>query len=337
MTALFTDPEAINMLRYLLALRINQPLVVLPPCLPVEIAYVLGAIITERLPTGRAKPWRKMQSAWEQANPPGDRRRKSRWPLKPPEAAWPLELAWLPYQAKRAYGQDELLLCELKLFGTSAAHELFLELILPALEEAGMQGDARWKRPRALWGRYHVQAVYVARGRRWEPVVEDGRLDFSYRPAPNQWAAGLELGAGMQAAPTRLVWVTPYDPPARAQSSPGKQNRLRRAQAYAPSLPELLLALAGRLDVVAPGWRPGWRQGAEAETAVAQALALAADVAVGNDEVTPPPRPWPGLVWGQQQFDPIPAALLPHLELASILHLGRQTQFGCGAFRLSAL
>lgn len=330
---LFTNPESINLLRYLLLLRINQPLVVLPSALPVEIAYVLGTLITERLPTGRVKQWRKMQTAWEEANPMGGRKQqKARWPLTPPAVEWPLDIAWLPYQAKQSYGQDELILCELKLFGESASHELFLELILPSLEQAGFQGDGRWKRPRSLWGRFSVQGVYVARGPRWEPVAEDGRLDFAYRPTPNQWAEGLTFGQELGISATRLDWLTPYEPAAQVKSVGKTKSQLRRAKENAPKLPDLLLALAARLDKVAPGWRSG----DERETAVAQALDLAHEIGGSAiKQVKPPAKGWPGLVWGQQTFAAIPPALLPHLELASILHIGQHTQYGCGTFRLS--
>lgn len=331
---LLIPPDTINLLRYLLVLRVNQPLVVLPPCLPVEMAYVLGTLITERLPTGRVKQWRKMQTAWEEANPiPGRRnQQKTRWPLTPPEVDWPLDIAWLPYTAKKSYGQDELVLCELKLFGESASHELFLELILPSLEQAGLQADGRWKRPRSLWGRFQMQGVYMARGRQWETVAEDGRLDFTYRPTPNQWADGLTFGQEMGISATRLDWLTPYEPLARRPQRGRSKSQNQQAKENAPTPADLLLALAARLDQVTPGWRE--RDGGE--TAVAQALSLAEEVGgPKTNQIKPPPKGWPGLVWGRQTCNALPPALLPHLELASILHIGRQTQYGCGTFRLS--
>lgn len=325
-------PESIDLLRYLLVLRISQPLVTLPPSLPVELSYVLGSIITERLPTGRVKLWRKMQTAWEEANPAGKRRqRKSRWPLRPPALAWPLELAWLPYTPKEVYGKDEPLLCELKLFGESASHPLFLELILPALEEAGAQGDSRWKRPRSLWGRFNVEAVYAARGSQWEAMATDGKLNFSYRPTPNQWAEGLSFGAELGVSATQLEWITPYQPAALKQPAGQGQGKAKQAKLNAPTIAELLPALAARLDVVAPGWAAG----EERETALDDVIALAEDIESDNKAVKTAPKYWPGLVWGRQRFSLIPPALLPYLELASILHIGQNTHFGCGVFRLS--
>jgi len=54
-----------------------------------------------------------------------------------------------------------------------------------------------------------------------------------------------------------------------------------------------------------------------------------------NVALIPPPKGWPGQWIGSQSFaTPIPERLLPYLELASILHIGQQTHFGCGTFRL---
>jgi hypothetical protein len=48
-----------------------------------------------------------------------------------------------------------------------------------------------------------------------------------------------------------------------------------------------------------------------------------------------PPRDWPGRWIGTQAFGELDQCLIPYLELASIIHVGRQTHLGCGAFRLS--
>jgi hypothetical protein len=44
------------------------------------------------------------------------------------------------------------------------------------MEAAATTSDERWRQSRTLWGRFDVQAIYVARGVRWEPVVADGGM-----------------------------------------------------------------------------------------------------------------------------------------------------------------
>ena len=40
----------------------------------------------------------------------------------------------------------------------------------------------------------------------------------------------------------------------------------------------------------------------------------------------------PGRLLGSQLFPSIPQPLLPYLQLASVLHIGQFTHFGCGTF-----
>ena len=48
----------------------------------------------------------------------------------------------------------------------------------------------------------------------------------------------------------------------------------------------------------------------------------------------PAPRDWPGRWIGSQSFMKISPHLLPYLELASILHIGKHMHLGCGTFAL---
>ncbi|MCX7671376.1 MAG: hypothetical protein N2439_15070, partial [Anaerolineae bacterium] len=167
--------------------------------------------------TQQARPWRKWLASWGGAPMSGegkeaDDNRPDLWsPKTMPWPAWPIETVIWPYPAKHGYGPGEPILWELKLLGDAADHGLFLELILPAMEAAATTSDERWYRPRTLWGRFEVQAVYAARGARWEPFVRDGRLDLDYRPAPNQWAEGLASQHATHASWRRLTWLTPFD------------------------------------------------------------------------------------------------------------------------------
>ena len=307
----------INLIRYLVVWRVNRTLVRLPRCLSVEMSRVLGTLIAERLPTREAQPWRKAMNKWEGYD---DEAKKDNSPV--PEALWPTESVLFFYPGKQVYGQGELILWEIKLVGNSADHGLFLELILPAMEEASTTSDPRWHRPNSLWGRFDIQAIYAARGAQWEPVARDGKLDLRYRATPNQWADGLAFTSLSERTLDRLTWLTPFD-------LPSKQS--------APTLPEILEALAARMRLFIPGKRRApadvWNVlSAQDQAALRGAIEQATEFPLRRQELEHAPKGWPGRWIGTQTFLFIPDSLVPYLELASILHIGKQAHFGCGTF-----
>lgn len=322
------DLQTIPLLRYLLLLRVHKPLLVLPPYLALELAYATSVMISERLPSSQLKPWRKLVAAWEQANPVSEDNRRARLIHNPPQSAWPLDLAWLPYRVKQTYGHGEIIPCELKLFGRSASHELFLELILPVLETAGLTPDRRWSRPNSFWGGFHLEAVYVAHGRQWEPVVEDGQVDFSIRPGSRQWCEGLDFTKNKHGTSQCLRWYTPYAHTPVPSIIRKREHLCQIARENAPGMPVLLKALFSRLGVVAPEAPVDW---------LSELDALAMEVGNKTENVICPPKNWPGTVWGEQVFSPVPDQLVHVLKLASTLHVGCYTHVGCGTFHIKDL
>ncbi len=331
----------INLNRYLIVWKVNRPLVRLPPYLPVELSLVLGSLIAERLPTQDARPWRKTMAKWEgYVRDAIEGKQKN---VTVPEAGWPIEAILFAYPAKQIYGQDELILWELELVGGSADHSFFLEIILPAMEAASVTTDPRWHRPNRLWGRFDIQAIYAARGARWEPVAQEGKLDLSYHATPAQWADGLTFGAIADRTLDQLTWLTPFDlpapPPPLPAAKSGKAQGTSKA-AHAPTLQELLQALAVRLSLFIPGKRRNptevWNVlSAQDQAALHAAIEQAAGFSLRRHKIERAPKNWPGRWIGTQTFLFIPDPLVPYLELASILHLGKQTHFGCGTFTLA--
>ena len=376
----------VNLIRYLIVWRVNGSFVQLPRCLSVDISQTLGTLIAERLPTPQARPWRKALAAWGKAEellagersdeaqaasgpkrsaktrprpPQGPREAPGQIPAPTLDTLWPIEAVLWPYPVKRAYGQGEPILWELKLLGNDADHGLFLEVILPAMEEAATTSDERWHRPRTLWGRFDIQAIYAARGPRWEPVVQAGRLDLKYRATPMQWAE--ELSFTREAGPPlhNLTWLTPYDFKSqtahlavqdiadrrsdtaltnpKSEMSVTEEHAARNSKSNAPSLSDLLDALMARMTLFQAGKRPTPEQVWALLTPQEQ-QALRLDCEKGSlrrQKIECAPKGWPGCWIGTQMFTVIPAGVVPYLELASILHIGRQTHFGCGTFVLS--
>lgn len=244
------------------------------------------------------------------------------------------------YPGKRTYGRGEVILWELKLFGDCADHDRFLEVFLPAMEEASYTVDERWQRRNGLWGHFDVRAVHVANGLRWEPLVQDGRLDLRYRPTPWQWAEGREgIASRGPRVLRRLEWVNAFDLTLPAMPGSQPSPTLESQEGIPSSLTHVLALLVARLNHL---WGSGSGDPLELpefldETqrrALALALAKGADIHPQYHNLVPAPKDMLGKWIGTQSFSSLPPPLLPYLDLAAIVHIGRYTQFGCGSFLL---
>lgn len=327
----------INLIRYLIVWRVNSSLVWLPHYLPAEISRVLGNIVADRLPTKEARPWRKALAPWEEA---AKQQGKSQRP-PPKDVAWPIESVLFAFSGKKSFGQGELIAWELKLLGDAADHGLFLELLLPAMEQAGATTDSRWRRSYGLWGHFEIQAMFAARGNRWEPFVQDGQLDLRYRATSRQWAEGLAFADPSDHLFDQIAWITPFD--LRPQSAGGKHNERRRdgkiGRDEVPTTQAILDALLARMSLFLPGKhkKPSDVLASLSEEERAnfeRARTEAALIPVQRYQLSRPRKSWPGRWIGKQRFPIISPTALPYLELASILHIGKQTHLGCGSFVL---
>jgi len=327
--------KPIKLIRYLLVWRVNASLVRLPRSLSAELSLVLGTMIANRLPTREAGAWRKALAPWDKLG--GLSLVGEKKPARLPQASWPMEAVLFVYPGKRTYGTGELILWELKLLGESADHGLFLEALLPAMEEAGSVSEPQWQRQNVLWGRFDVHAVYVARGPQWEAIVREGRLDLNYRATPVQWAEGLSFDQRSGRVFDRLTWLTPFDLGDDPKSK--IQNRKSPIENRAPTLQSILQSLIARMSQLLPGKHHTpedvWNVLSEEEQTSFQAVIdQAALVPIRGQSLKPAPKRGPGRWIGTQTFPSIPHPLIPYLELASILHVGKQTHFGCGTFAI---
>ena len=338
----------IKLLRYLFVLRVNSTLVRLAPCPPANFAYTLACVIADRLSTVEAKPWRKAVATWEGHEMGGDgdngeagelradKRGTSTLPKgKPmvaalPDAVWPIDAAIHVYPGKQIYGQGEQILWELKLLGGSAEHALFLETLLPAVEAAGSTRHARWQRGVKLWGHYDIDAVYVAQGLRWQPLVQQGKIDLAVQPSPVQWRQELPLQSKHRYPPRTLTWLTPF---AFAATQNINTANIAQGDPRPPDLLTILRAAGERIEQYAPGWLNDGPSGKANpwQTALQQAQASR----VVHAELYQLRKGWPGQGIGEQSFNQVPHAAIPYLTLASILHIGQYTHWGYGTFALT--
>ena len=338
--------------RYLFACRVNSSLIWFPNFPSTELSLILGTAIADRLPTIQARPWRKTLAEWEDYLRPFDgkissigkkgkkgksrgkkksRRMRKGSSAKVPETPWPIDAVLFFYPGKRHYGQGELIFWELKLIGESADHGLFLEVILPALEELGNRPDSRWQYSNGLWGRFDIQSVYMARGNRWEPVVEDGKLNLGYKATPLQWSQELDFEAYRRQASVKqvtddLTWLSPFD------------FRNSQGQEEAPTLKRILEAFADRTALLTLGKHYDLNAFCDLlstrdHSALVNAVEAASHVPILKSSFDPVPGHWPGRWTGAQTFGvSIPDSVIPYIGLASILHIGRHAHFGCGTF-----
>jgi hypothetical protein len=345
--------KPINLIRYLVVWRINSNLVWQPNWLPVDLSLTLGTIIANRLPTTEVRPWRKALTPWEdyyrlfptqeEAHKDGSSSKKKKKISPIPEASWPISCVLFAYPGKITYGQGELLFWELKLFGADADHNLFLEVILPAMEEASITPEAMtWHQKYSFWGHFDVYAVYAARGWQWEPVIQDGKLDLNYRPTPFQWTEGINFGGEpSQRRFNQITWLTPFDfgetPVKKSRQS--RRRKKKTVSIRTPTLRHILDALMVRTGQLLPGkyntsddvWA---LLNQEEQSALQGNLEQARRIPVHHHEIKQVPKHWPGRWIGAEMFPSIPQPLMPYLELASILHIGKQTHFGCGMFMI---
>lgn len=348
--------KPIEMLRYLIVWRVNSSLARTSRDFSAEISRIVGTVIANRLPTSEAAAWHKNLQLWDeyvQAQPeqqPSKKKRRRRRDSSPPadslrpipDAPWPVESVILPYTTKRSNGKGAPIIWELKLFGKYAEHDYFLEVILPALEDAGLSSALERETKHSLWGHFDIDAAYVAQGQHWEPFIQGGQLDLNYRPSPYQWAEGLTFDLNEPVNLNTLVWLTPFqwgNLHVRAKQSSGADGHHKNAGDQAlPSLNDLLAALIERMSVLyAIPPDDVWEcLHPEERITIQETLDWLAWNAKpdGRQRLQSVPKGWSDRWVGVQKFPEIPPQLLPYLELASILHVGKQTHFGHGTFAL---
>ncbi len=357
---MFSAPFNVN--RYLFVCKVNSSMVWLPLFPSLEFSLVLGTVIAERLPTVQARQWRKSLALWDDCiglsggiisaslnnlsflgKKPGACHRQAPTGKKsgpepvlkkavlPESSPWPIDAVVFFYPGKRAYGKDELIFWELKLMGESADHGLFLELILPALEEAGSIRDSRWAYANGLWGRFDIHSVFMAKGPRWDPVVSNGHLNLKYKATSRQWSRGLRFESPRPPSHFDcLTWLTAFD-----------LNHRNSDIGSSPSLKTILEALADRVtrftgcnyctpDDFWPLLKPKDR------SAFRKAVEMSSEISVFQEDMKVIPKYLPGRQIGKQIFrEPLPDPVLPYLGLASVFHVGKHTHFGCGTFLIN--
>ncbi|MBN1351962.1 hypothetical protein JXJ21_21350 [candidate division KSB1 bacterium] len=324
--------------RYLIVWRVNSSLAFFPRFFSLDLSMVIGSIIANRLPTKELGPWRKAIAPLEEhLRKRAQTNNSTRIPV--PDISWPLHSVLFVYPSKRTFSRNELIIWELKLFGEHADHGMFLEVILPAMEEASYTTNPKWNRRNRIWGHFDIQSVFIARGHQWEPIVQDGRLNLRYQAKPTQWLEGLQLKPNVRARFRNLVWLTPYEfggisPEETGFLIDGKLPPL--AEKNAPTMARLFIELALRMRELSSRRLNGLKLLDESDREkFLENYEKASTIPFVTSNMRPAPASWPGRWLGSQRFASIPSSIVPYLELASILHIGKLPHFGCGTFLIA--
>lgn len=325
---MYIPQKTIKVLRYLCVWRVNSSLARMPTRFNLDLTHILAQLITDKLSTRLARPWKKLLSAYEQSRTDGTFTEK----------LWPLDVAISAYPTKSTFNQGEVICFEIKLFGEEASHDTFLELILPAMEDAGLRRDGRWYYKNGLWGHFDIDAVYVCKGDTWQPLVIDGELDLHYKPTPWQWAdthTERITQKVQQQTYKHLHWLTSFD------LSLSDETLLASVEEpWGRSLRRVIEAMIARMDYLLEISKNSelsiWDFFEKHEVdELEYSLNRSDEIIHGRHDIAPARRDIPGQWQGIQHFpEAIPAFFVPYLDVASILHIGRFTQYGCGSFIL---
>ncbi len=324
----------LDILRYLIVIKFKGTLANVPISFSGEFLSIVGNAVADRLPTVQARPWRKSLAEWNESGGflGAHRNKDAEIPLHP----WPIEAVAVKYQHKRSYGYDELVFLELKLIGNAADHGFFLEVLLPAMEEAGRTPIEEARHSNRLWGAYEISAVYIASGSKWRPIAEEGSIDLDYRPKPNQWIEDLKLvrtdGSRML---DKITWLTPFDP--YPQEVDGEDVPVKLEKGL-PRPDVIFDQLMIRLNSLTPGKGESLERlldgFTEEEILLFEgARDVSRRIPVLRTDARQTNHFGRRRMMGTQIFaTSIPGHIIPFLTLASILHIGRYTQYGFGTF-----
>ena len=332
----------INLVRYLIVWRVNSSLAYFPHYFSLDISKILGTIISRRLPTAEKRMWEKSLGPLNVFFDKLKTNKKTDHSSIIPESAWPLNSSLFVYPLKRTYGKDEFVFWELKLFGEHADHGLFLEVILPAMEEASYTSEKDWNRRNRIWGHFDIQNIFAARGEKWDPIVTDGKLDLRSRVHPLQWLEGLTFSPKTKRKFKTLNWITPTNLNENLNSYyalnlPDEKEKIKFGKT--PLLSFILHSLIQRLNKLLYKPSKDFNEvsdtlNASDRSAFLHVFQQSTDVKISKNNFKKVNFNYPGKFIGEQQFSFIPRQAIPYLDIASILHIGSHTHFGCGTFDL---
>jgi hypothetical protein len=318
--------HSIKLFRYLIAFRVNTPMVRLPLDFSASISRILGYAIADSLSTRDARLWHKHLDV-----------NKLNLFQRPaiedpyPENPWPVNAVILPYTNKRNYCQGEIIYWELKLIGDSADHGFFLEAIIPAMEKLGYTEQNIPQSRMSLWGHYDILSVWVANGSKWEPLINDSQLNLRYNPKPLQWNTHLteDYYHKEMLKQNHLIWLRPFEFDI--------QDVSQMKDKFIPEMQSIIESVVRRWNYFTSSRirKEIWDVvPSHLLIEVKKAWEIACNMRIISYNLSPALRNEPGLWYGELTYENIPVFLMPYLDMAAIFHVGKKTHYGCGTFAI---
>jgi hypothetical protein len=318
--------HSIKLFRYLIAWRVNTPMVRLPLDFTAAISQTLGYAIADSISTRDARRWLKHLDT-----------NKLNLFQRPaiedpyPETPWPVHAVILPHTNKRNYCQGEIIYWELKLIGDSADHGFFLEAIIPAMEKLGYTEQNIPQSRLSIWGHYDILSVWVANGNNWDPLINESQLNLKYHPKPLQWNSHLtedyyHKGMSQQ---KRLIWLRPFEFDVLGIS--------QMKDKFIPEMQSIIESVVRRWSFFSSSRirKEIWDLvPSNLLIEVKKAWEIAGNMRISSYNLIPALRNEPGLWTGELTYENIPVFLMPYLDMAAIFHVGKKTHYGCGTFAL---
>lgn len=319
--------HSLKMLRYLIAWRVNTSLVRLPINFSAVLSKTLGNAIADLLSTKDSRQWRKSIDIERQQQ----FNASTIQPDNYPESLWPIHAILLPHTLKRNYGVNEIILWELKLLGDSADHGFFLETILPAMEQLSC-GEIPDRRSRInVWGHFDIHNIWIANGNVWDPLISDGNLNLRYHPKLLQWKSHIneQTYCKEMTKRKRLVFIRPF--------AFDHENISHIKDQFLPDMSKIIESVIRRWSFFTSGniKQDLWDLVPPSIIVeVRKAWETSCMMRIHSSLISPALNDEPGLWKGELMYEEIPFFLLPYLDMASIIHIGKKTHYGCGTFTM---
>jgi hypothetical protein len=210
------------------------------------------------------------------------------------------------------------------------------------MEEACITNNPEWNSRNRLWGHFDILNIYAALGNTWQPFVSNGKLNLELRINPKQWLEGLDFKPTALRDLKYIDWVVPADLSEDysgyfALDLPDEKEKLKFCKA--PPLSLILFSLIQRINRLL--YEPTRSLikiedvlKAADEKAFLNAFQQSIQANITDNKFKEVPHSWPGKFYGLQKYSSISRAITPYLNIASILHVGKYTHFGCGTFEM---